>query len=316
MPLRLGTRGSRLALWQAHWVAGSLGALADAPEVEIVTIRTLGDRDRESRLSEMGTTGVFTKALEEALLGDRIDLAVHSLKDVETELAPGTTLGAYLPRADPRDALLCREAASLEELPEGARVGTSSLRRSAWLRRARPDLEIVPLRGNVPTRVERLHEGAMEAMVLAAAGLTRLGMAEHITVYMDPDRFLPAPGQGIVTVQLRAGDDATHRHVSRLDHAPSRGAAEAERTFLNRLGGGCLLPVGAHAEVEAGTLRLHAGLASEDGAQWIEKRGESAPGGAAALGRELAEAMLAEGGREILGEVRRPGRDTPPRPRS
>lgn len=313
MTLRLGTRGSRLALWQAHWVRDSLLALDDPPEVEIVTVRTLGDEDQTSRLSEMGTTGVFTKALEDALLEERIDLAVHSLKDVETELAGGTRLGAFLPRADARDALLCRDAASLDDLPDGARVGTSSLRRTAWLKRVRPDLEIVPLRGNVPTRVARLEEGEMEAMVLATAGLTRLGMEEHITQRLDPHRFLPAPGQGIVAIQIRDGDEVTLSHVGRLDHAPSRAAALAERTFLNRLGGGCLLPVGAYAEVEGDSLRIHTGLASEDGTRWIEKRGESAPAGAVELGRRLADEMLAEGGREILDGVREPGGHVPPR---
>lgn len=302
--LRLGTRGSELALWQARWVAGLLRALPDAPEVEIVRIKTLGDQDRESRLSEMGSTGVFTKALEEALLEERVDLCVHSLKDVETALAPGTTLGAFLPRADPRDALLSRGDHTLEDLPRGARVGTGSLRRTAWLLRARPDLEVVPLRGNVPTRVAQLEGDAMDAMVLAAAGLKRLEMEAHVSHYLDPAAFLPAPGQGIVAVQIRDDDDDAAAAVGALDDPPTRAAALAERTFLARLGGGCLLPVGAYATLDGGTLTLRGGLASVEGTEWRLEEARGGPDDAEALGRRLAEEVLEDGGRAILDGVR------------
>lgn len=302
--LRVGTRGSRLALWQAGWVEDLLRALPDAPEVERVTVQTLGDQDRESRLSEMGSTGVFTKALEDALTEERVDLCVHSLKDVETALAPGTVLGAYLPRADPRDALLSRNGETLEELPEGARVATGSLRRTAWLLRARPDLEVVPVRGNVPTRVAKLEEGEMDAMVLAAAGLKRLEMDGHVSHYLDPTDFLPAPGQGIVTVQVRDDDDHARTFVGLLNEAATAAAAVAERTFLGRLGGGCLLPVGAYATLEQGRLTLRGGLASVEGEEERRSMVEGSAEEAAALGTELADELLEDGGREILAGVR------------
>jgi hydroxymethylbilane synthase len=303
-PLRVGTRGSALALWQAEWVAGLLRALPDAPDVELVTVQTLGDQDRESRLSEMGSTGVFTKALEDALVEERVDLCVHSLKDVETTLAPGTELGAFLPRADPRDALLSRRGETLEELAEGARVGTGSLRRTAWILRERPDLEVVPLRGNVPTRVGRLEDGSMDAMLLAAAGLKRLEMDRHVSHYLDPTVFLPAPGQGIVAVQLREGDERTRRHVEALDHPETRAAALAERTFLARLGGGCLLPVGAYATLDEGVLTLRGAVASVEGDEWVGSRVRGGGLQAESLGRTLADELLGDGAREILRGVR------------
>ena len=302
--LRLGTRGSALAMWQAEWVASLLGNLNGAPGVEIVQIQTLGDQDQTSRLSQMGSTGVFTKALEEALLDERVDFCVHSLKDVETALAPGTRLGAFLPRADPRDALLSKGGETLDELPEGARVATGSLRRTAWLLRQRPDLEVVPLRGNVPTRVAKLEEGEMDAMVLAAAGLKRLEMDHHVSHYLDPTAFLPAPGQGIVAVQLRSGDERTARWLSAIDDPRTRAAAVAERTFLARLGGGCLLPVGAYATLEGGLLTLRGGLASVDGEAWRRSEMEGPVSSAEEMGRGLADALLADGGREILDGVR------------
>lgn len=302
--LRVGTRGSELALWQARWVERLLRALPDAPEVELVTVQTLGDQDRESRLSEMGATGVFTKALEEALVEGRVDLCVHSLKDVETAMAPGTELGAYLPRADPRDALLSRNGETLEELPEGARVATGSLRRTAWLLRERPDFQVVPLRGNVPTRVAKLQDGDMDAMVLAAAGLKRLEMAEHVSHYLDPTVFLPAPGQGVVAVQIRSDDEETRSRVAELDAAETAAAAVAERSFLARLGGGCLLPVGAYATVEGGALTLRGALASVEGEEWRRSETRGGSGDAESLGRALADELLADGGREILAGVR------------
>lgn len=304
MPLRLGTRSSALALWQAEWVTDQLRALPDAPDVEIVRVRTHGDQDQTSRLSEMGTTGVFTKALEEALTEERVDLCVHSLKDVETALAPGTSLAAFLPRADPRDALLSTGDRTLDELPEGARVGTGSLRRTAWLLRERPDLEVVPIRGNVPTRVARLDDGDIDAMILAAAGLKRLGMEGHVSHLLDPAVFLPAPGQGIVAVQTRSDDEATNRWVGRLDDAETRARALAERTFLARLGGGCLLPVGAYATLEGDDLVLRGALASVEGDAWRGSEVRGAPDDAEELGRTLADALLEDGGREILDGVR------------
>ncbi len=302
--LRLGTRGSSLALWQADWMATLLRSLADGPEVEIVRVKTLGDTDRSTRLSEMGSTGVFTKALEDALLDGRVDLAVHSLKDVETTLAPGTTLGAFLPREDPRDALVTADGATLLELPDGARVGTGSLRRTAWLLRARPDLEVVPVRGNVPTRVGKIQGEGLDAVVLAAAGLKRLGMEEHISEFLDPERFVPAPGQGIVAVQIRADDPATQAHVGRVDDPVSRAAAEAERAFLAHLGGGCLLPVGAHGTLDRERVHLRGALSSVEGASWLQEEDGGAVGEAESVGRRLADRLLNNGGRAILDGVR------------
>ena len=246
--LRIGTRGSELALWQAHHVAKLLSQLDGAPPIQIVEIRTEGDHVLDRPLSEVPGKAFFTKEIEEALAAGHVDLAVHSLKDLPTELPDGLALGAVLEREDPRDVWLARggtSGARFADLPAGGRVGTSSLRRRALVARYRPDLELVDLRGNVPTRVRRVEEGKYDAIVLAAAGVKRLGLERHITEYLSLDRFLPAVAQGAVAVEIRGHDEATRDWVRRLDHPPTHLTTAAERALLATLEGGCQVPVGA-----------------------------------------------------------------------
>ncbi len=301
-PLRIGTRGSELALWQARHVAARLAARG-AP-VELVIVKTAGDRITDVPLSQVPGKAFFTKELEDALLARQIDLAVHSLKDVATALPDGLALGAVLEREDPRDALVARGAASLEALPAGARVGTSSLRRRALLARVRPDLELAELRGNVPTRLERLAEGGYDALLLAAAGLVRLGLAGEITERLPLERFLPAVAQGAMAIELRAADAATRAAIAPLDHAPTRAATAAERALLARLEGGCSVPVGAYAQLVGDELELAASVVALDGRRAAEARRRGPAGDPEGLGRALAEELLARGAREILDEIR------------
>ncbi len=301
-PLRIGTRGSELALWQARHVAARLAVLGVA--TELVVVKTAGDRITELPLSQVPGKAFFTKELEEALLAGEVDLAVHSLKDVATALPAGLALGAVLEREDPRDALVARDAASLAALPAGARVGTSSLRRRAMLARARPDLALAELRGNVPTRLARLAEGRYDALLLAAAGLVRLGLAAEITERLPLDPFLPAVAQGAMAIELRADDAATRAAVAPLDHPPTRAATAAERALLARLEGGCSVPVGAHARLAGDRLELAASVVSLDGRRAAMARRAGAAGDPEALGRALAEELLARGAQEILDEIR------------
>jgi len=304
--LRIGTRGSDLALWQARHVAARLAALPGAPPTEIVVIRTEGDQVLDVPLSTVEGKAFFTKEIEAALRERTVDLAVHSLKDLPTVLPEGLAIGAVLEREDPRDVLLSR-GVPFAELPTGARVGTSSLRRRAVLARWRPDLRLVDLRGNVPTRIRKLEEGAYDAIVLAAAGVRRLGLERHVTEYLPLARVLPAVAQGAVAVEVRADHAATRAALEPLDHYPTRAATAAERALLRRLEGGCQVPVGALATLAGETLELTAEICALDGASAVTGR-RSAPAAAAEeLGRELAEELLARGGAAILDAIRRPG---------
>lgn len=245
--IRLGTRSSRLAVAQARLVADGL------PGAEIVTMQTAGDRDRQRRFDQIGDgRGVFTRDIERALAEGEIDAAVHSAKDLTGDMPAGLAIGAMLAREDPRDAL-CGPYVALAEIPAGARVGTSSARRAALLAELAPDVAVVPLRGNVDTRLRKLDAGEADAIVLAAAGLIRLGLEERIGCLLDPLVFVPEAGQGAIAVQVRRGEEAL---VAALDHAPTRLAVEAERACVAELGGGCTVPVAAHAWHEGGTLRL------------------------------------------------------------
>jgi hydroxymethylbilane synthase len=245
--IRVGSRGSRLAVAQARLVADRL------PGSTLVTVSTAGDRDRDGRFDQIdGGRGVFTGDLERALLEGRVDVAVHSAKDLTDRLPDGLVIAAVPQRADPRDAC-CGPFASLDEIPAGARIGTSSARRSGLLRALRPDLQVVPLRGNVETRLAKLDGGAADAIILAAAGLERLGLSDRIGFHLDPAVFVPEAGQGALAVQVRAGDE---RLVSELDHPPSHAELDAERATVAELGGGCTVPVAAHAWHEEGRLRL------------------------------------------------------------
>ncbi|QFR33180.1 hydroxymethylbilane synthase [Ancylobacter sp. TS-1] len=270
--LRLGTRGSPLALWQAHAVRDALlkahGWPAEAVEIEV--IRTTGDAITDRALSQAGGKGLFTKELEEALLERRIDLAVHSAKDMATKLPDGLHLVGYLPRADVRDALILREGASLADLKPGAKVGTASLRREAQLRRLRPDLQVSLLRGNVHTRLSKLESGAFDATLLALAGLTRLGLAERASAVLDTTDFLPAVGQGAVAIQTRFGDIAVDSLIVPVVCPATGLALRVERAYLGELDGSCRTPIGGLAEVVGDEIRFRGAVLSPDGSRYYE----------------------------------------------
>ena len=298
MTLRLGTRGSPLALAQCGVVARALGALG--VEAEVIAIRTSGDRLSHVALGEFGGKALFVKEIEEALLAGQVDVGVHSLKDLPAELPLGLCLAAFPPREDPRDVLVTRTGAALGELPERAVVGTSSLRRRVLLLARRPDLRVEPIRGNVETRLARLERGECDATVLARAGLLRLGLTVPHAVVLAAEDFLPAVGQGILGLEARAADARTQEVLTRLDDAPTRTVAEAERAFLRRLGAGCHAPVAGHARLDGLALSLTGLVASAD-AETVLRASISGPASSAeALGQKLADEILARGGRRLL----------------
>jgi hydroxymethylbilane synthase len=300
--LRLGTRSSRLAQWQTRCIAAALRR-RHGLACEEVPIVTAGDRDRETPLPEIGGKGLFTEALEQALLSEAIDLAVHSLKDLPLAERPGLVVAAICFRADPRDVVISRTRVGLDALPAGARVGTSSTRRAAQLRMARGDLVLVPLRGNVDTRVRRALAGDYDAVVIAAAGVERLGLADAVSEYLPLERMLPAPGQGALAVQCRSDDSAVLKLVTALDDPAVRAAVEAERAFLAGVGGGCAAPVAAHAgEGSTDAIRLHGLVAAVDGSRAVHVEGEGPRSDARGLGSRLAERALAQGAAELLTE--------------
>lgn len=300
--LRIGTRASALALWQAREVAARIAAQPDSPAVELVHIRTAGDEQNQRPLWQVRGQAFFTREIDRALLAAEVDVAVHSLKDLPTQLDAGLELAALLPRADPRDALLSGSGATLAALPAGARIGTSSLRRRAFLARLRPDAMLLELRGNVPTRIERLQRAEYDAIVLAAAGLLRLGLAQHVTEYLPAESFPPAVSQGVIGICARSGDEATLRWLAPLDERDARLAASAERALLRRLEGGCQVPLGALATVQGDTLTLMASVCTLDGTRHLAARAESpaAPANAEALGVRVAEELLARGAGELM----------------
>jgi len=301
--LVIGTRGSQLALWQTNWVKSRIENLHPGIEVEIEIISTKGDRVLDVSLPKLGEQGkgLFTKELEDAIFEGRVHLAVHSLKDLPTELPDGLHIGAICEREDVRDALVARDSIkSFEELPDRARVGTSSLRRQSQLRRVRPDLVLEPIRGNVDTRLRKLDEGQFDAIVLAAAGLRRLGYSERITEHLSPALVLPAVGQGALAIETRADDEVTGKIIRALEHQPTRLACTAERAFLKGLGGGCLVPIAAHAKVEDDQLTIKGLVASTDGLEMVEGEQRGASRDAEAIGVTLAEDLLNRGAGAIL----------------
>lgn len=320
--ITLGTRGSQLALCQAQGVADALRNAHPGLRLELLVIKTSGDRFTDVPLSKVGGKGLFIKEIEEALREGRIDLAVHSMKDVPAELAPGLALGAVTRREDPRDALLLpggREsdraaapgdspsrtltALSFEVLREGARLGTSSLRRRAQVLAQRPDLSVVPLRGNLDTRLRKLRAGEVDAVILAAAGLHRLGWGEAITAYLDPSLSLPAIGQGALGIEVRDDDARLRELVSLLHDAATAGAVRAERALLRRLSGSCQVPIAGYAVVQGRRLRLRALLAALEGAPILTAERAGALDDAEAIGAGLGDEILAMGGRELLAEI-------------
>jgi hydroxymethylbilane synthase len=309
-PLRLGTRGSPLALWQAEEVERRLRALDPRLTIEREILKTPGDRAQDEALFRLGDKGLFTKDVEIALADRRIDVAVHSLKDLPTAVAPGLVVGAVLEREDPRDALVSA-GGRLDALPEAARVGTSSLRRRAQLLALRPDLRIVEVRGNVATRLAKAERGECDAIVLARAGLLRLGLADRAVEVFDPERLLPAVGQGALAVEVRRDDTRVLGLVRHLDHRETRLAVSAERSLLARLEGGCQVPVGALAVLADGDLQLRALVADIDGRRVVRASGAArvaTEAEAQALGERVAEQLVAEGAREVLDGIRAAGR--------
>jgi hydroxymethylbilane synthase len=305
-PLRIATRKSPLALWQAEHVAAGLQRLHPGLEVELVTMTTQGDRILDAPLARIGGKGLFVKELEVAMFEDRADIAVHSVKDVPMELPEGLDLPVILEREDPLDAFVSNRFDHLDALPEGARVGSSSLRRQCQLRALRPDLVISDLRGNVNTRLARLDAGDFDAILLAAAGLKRLGFAARIRSPLDPATSLPAVGQGAIAIECRAGDTAIHDLVAGLDHPDTHARVAAERAFNRRLEGGCQVPLAAHAVLEAeGQLFLRGLVGAVDGSRILraEARGPVAEG--LALGVALAEDLLGQGAAELLALAHR-----------
>ena len=309
--LRIGTRASALALWQARHVEALLRALPGAPAIELVPIVTTGDLQTEVPLWAVRGRAFFTKELDRALIDGRIDLAVHSLKDLPTELEPGLALPAVLEREDPLDALVSPHGTPLAALEAGARVGTSSLRRRAFLARLRPDLTLLELRGNVPTRIERLERGEYDAIVLAAAGLKRLGLEARISERLSPEDFPPAVSQGAIGICTRERDADTRAWVSRLEHAATRLAATAERALLRRIEGGCQVPLGAFSTLEGSQLTLRAVVCALDGRSSLSATG-TAPAEATearALGERLAEALIAQGAGRLIAAQRAAPKD-------
>ena len=343
--MKIGTRGSELALWQARRVAERVTAQRGAPPVELVRIRTEGDARTDVPLWKVGGQAFFTREIDRAVLSGEVDAAVHSLKDLGTALDAGLVLSAVLEREDPRDALLVRAgvgAAELARLPAGARIGTSSLRRRAFLARARRDLQLLELRGNVPTRIERLVEGRFDAIVLAAAGVKRLGLERHITAYLPCREFTPAVSQGAIGVVCRESDVDTARWLSALDDGPTRLETLAERALLRRVEGGCQVPLGAVGRLRAGRLTLFACVCASDGSKSIAAEGaieiDAAESGAAkshvaesgalakcgvegntgafgraiGLGEDVATELLAKGAAQIIAQQRAPATVEPP----
>jgi hydroxymethylbilane synthase len=308
--LRIGSRGSQLALWQAHHISALLRERGH--EVELEIIKTTGDKIVDVALAKVGTKGMFTKEIEEALAEGRVDLAVHSLKDLPTALAPGFEIAAITKRENPRDVFCSRKYSSIEELPQRARVGTSSLRRQAQLKALRPDLEIHPLRGNVDTRLRKLEAGEYDAIILAAAGLNRLGKTELVREVIPAEVMCPAAGQGALGIEIRAGDSATRQHLAFLDDAAARATTTCERALLNKLGGGCQVPIGASAEMRNGRLHLEGIVAHPDGSKVLrEARDGNDP---VALGELVGETLLRRGGDAILEEVYGKGVAVPQQP--
>ena len=346
MKLRIGSRGSQLALWQANHISALLRARGH--EVEIEIIHTTGDKITDVALAKVGTKGMFTKEIEEALAAGRVDLAVHSLKDLPTELPPGFEIAAITERQDPRDAFCSRHYSNINDLPRGARVGTSSLRRQAQLKAIRPDLEVHPLRGNVDTRLRKLERGEYDAVILASAGLKRLGKTEWIKQIMPAEIMCPAAGQGALGIEIRQGDTGTRQHLEFLNDPAARAATTCERALLNSLGGGCQVPIGAFAEVrfssdqkrrgsndregpdfsratqapdkkassaaEGTMLHLESIVADPDGSKVLRDSRDGKIEDAEKLGNAAGAALLARGGDEILDAVYGRGLAVPPQP--
>jgi hydroxymethylbilane synthase len=308
--LRIGSRGSQLALWQAHHISALLRERGH--EVDLEIIKTTGDKIIDVALAKVGTKGMFTKEIEEALAEGRIDLAVHSLKDLPTELSLGFEIAAVTTRENPRDVFCSHKYECIEDLPRAARVGTSSLRRQAQLKAVRPDLDIHPLRGNVDTRLRKLEAGEYDAIILAAAGLNRLGKTQLVKQVIPAEVMCPAAGQGALGIEIRAGDSVTRQRLAFLDDAVARATTTCERALLNKLGGGCQVPIGALAEVRDGRLHLEAIVADPDGSKVLRESRDGSD--SVPLGESVGEILLRRGGDAILEAVYGQGIAVPQQP--
>lgn len=299
--VRIGTRGSQLALWQANYIKDRIETAFPDKTVEIITIKTTGDRITDRPLAAVGGKGLFVKEIEAALLEERVDLAVHSMKDMPGELPKGLVIGAIPERENPYDVLISRDHKVLAEYAKGAKIGTSSLRRGSQLKHARPDLEIASIRGNLDTRLRKLKEGEYDAIVLAAAGLRRLGQADEISEYLTDATMVPAVGQGALCIESRETDPEMEEIMAALDHGPTRVCVEGERAFLRKIEGSCHIPVACFGKItDDGRVLLTAVVASEDGREVIRESMTAGTGEVEAMGQKLAEQLLANGGKRIL----------------
>lgn len=305
--LNLGTRGSKLALWQAHKVAAELTNKIPSLQIEIKTIKTQGDKILDVALSKVGDKGLFTKEIENELLAGAIDLAVHSMKDLPVDMDPGLCIGAVLRREDNRDVLLSHKGYRFANLPQGAVLGTSSLRRMAQIKARRPDLKIVDIRGNVETRINKMQEQDLDGIVLAWAGIKRLGLTELVTDFLPSEIVLPAVGQGAIAIQVRSGDKTTRGLVNTVNDPDTLVAVNAERAFLKKLQGGCQVPIGSQALIEGDTIRIRGLVGSLDGLRLYCRDIEGPLEQGNELALELAERLLQEGAREVLDEIRSNG---------
>jgi hydroxymethylbilane synthase len=301
--IKIGTRASKLALWQANWVQSALNEKFPGQKVELVKIKTKGDKILDVPLAKVGGKGLFVKEIEQALQEGRIDLAVHSMKDMPAEIPDGLCIGAVPQREDPADVLVAGEDLKFYKLKRGAVIGTSSLRRAAQLRHARPDITISPLRGNLDTRLKKLQTENLDAIVLAAAGIKRLNLAHRITEYLPSDIMLPAVGQGALCIEMRQEDPIIGPMLATLDHANSRTVVLGERAFLNRLGGSCQVPIAGHGKILAGTFSLTGLVADMDGSRIIKADLSGPVDSAEVIGVKLAEQLLARGADEILEKL-------------
>jgi hydroxymethylbilane synthase len=301
--LHIATRKSPLALWQANYVRDALLSRNPGLDVELLTMTTQGDKILDTPLAKVGGKGLFVKELETGMLEGRADLAVHSMKDVPVEFPDGLGLAAILPREDPRDALISNKYSSIDELPKGARVGTSSLRRQCQLNARRPDLEILDLRGNVNTRLKKLDDGDYDAILLAAAGVKRMGWEERITELLAPEQFLPAIGQGAIGIEIREDDDRVRSLVSELNDQQTAIRITAERALNEALQGGCQVPIAGYSEISHGVILLRALVGRPDGSELVQGVISGKPEDAAELGQVLADDLLSRGAREILADV-------------
>jgi hydroxymethylbilane synthase len=301
--ITIGTRGSKLALWQANYIADCIRSQYPDVDVSLLHIVTTGDKILDVPLAKIGGKGLFTKELENAMLNKEIDLAVHSLKDMPTQLPEGLLLAAITERVDAGDAFISPNYGTVEKLPQGAKVGTSSLRRKAQLLKYRPDLTIGDLRGNLDTRLKKLENGEFDAIILAVAGLRRLGWQKQITQVLPQDICLPAVGQGALAIEARSDDEEVLEMLAFLNHQETRWAVEAERAYLAQVEGGCQIPIGVFGKIEQAVLTLEAVILSVDGIRQIRQRISGAPEEGKSLGCQLAQQMLNEGGREILQEL-------------